>query len=124
MHSTRSGRLGPAVRAGTHLAPRLITSTESASSPRSFSVLLTPVIVIAFAVAMLGVIGALTGWSPPIVQHTLSIDPLVEGDGFTKHRVIMIVVGLTVGYIAAAIARWAVHYRRVDASQPMSRRTA
>jgi hypothetical protein len=92
----------------------------------TLTILLTPVIVIAFAVAMLGVIGALTGWTPPIVQHTLSIDPLVEGDGFTKHRVIMIVVGLAVGYVAAVLVRWAVHYRRgsESTSQPMTRRTA
>ena len=84
-------------------------------------VLLTPVIVIAFAVAMLGLIGALTGWTPPIVQHTLGIDPLVEGDGFTKHRLIMIVGGLTVGYIAAAIVRWGVHLRHGDATSAPQR---
>lgn len=88
----------------------------------TLTVLLTPVIVIAFAVAMLGLVGALTGWTPEILKQTLNIDPLVEGDGFTKHRVIMIVVGLTVGYIAAAIVRWGVHYRRDDSTSSMSRR--
>lgn len=129
VHSTSSREtLGVRAAASTNASPRISDEHKHGIGVlgATLTVLLTPVIVIAFAVAMLGLIGALTGWSPPILKQTLSIDPLVEGDGFTKHRVIMIVVGLTVGYIAAAMVRWAVHFRRDDetTAPPMSRRTA
>ncbi|MGZ7024899.1 MAG: hypothetical protein ACXVJ4_05170 [Acidimicrobiia bacterium] len=88
-------------------------------------VVLTPVVVAAFGLAMLSLIGALTGWSPPVLKQTTSIDSLYTGDGFTKPRVVMLVVGLTVGYIAAAAMRWGIHRRdRHPGARPMTRTPA
>jgi hypothetical protein len=80
--------------------------------------ILAPIIAVAFAIALLAFIDALTGWSPEFLRRLMPVDTVSAGPGFTKPRSMMIVVGFGVGYLAAVAIRWGVHRPAHRADDP------
>ncbi len=87
------------------------------------ALILAPVIVAAFGIALLALIEALTGWSPELVKRLTPNDSIYIQTGFTKARVIMIAAGIGVGYIAALLIQWALHFstpvKRTPIQEPL-----
>jgi hypothetical protein len=83
------------------------------------ALILAPVVVAAFGIAFIGLIEALTGWSPELIKRLTPDDSVYISTGFTKVRVVMITVGLGVGYITAILIRWALRLSAPARSAPV-----
>lgn len=92
------------------------------------ALILAPVVVAAFGLALLALIEALTGWSPELIKRLTPDDSIYIQTGFTKARVVMIAAGIGVGYIAALLIQWALHFstptRRSPIDEPVDRADA
>ena len=100
----------------SHLAPRTIFMTDDSPAPRrhivrgiALSVVLIPVALAGFGVAVLTILLALFGWAPEQFKDLYFLNPIYSygGGGFTPERFFIFMGGAMVGTAALTGINWA-----------------
>ncbi len=72
------------------------------------SVVLVPLVIIAFAVAALAILYAMTSWGPDSLKSWISLNFIYGygGGGFTAERFFIFMGGAMIGIFGLAAIRW------------------
>jgi len=99
----------------SHTRPSNSVMTENSPAPNrhiargiALSVVLVPLVIIAFAVAALAILYAMTSWGPDSLKSWISLNFIYGygGGGFTAERFFIFMGGAMIGIFGLAAIRW------------------